>query len=463
MSNELDLNIENYTVDELINILRIETPVTKNGINSKLQHIIDKYSISGNGGNVNEYVIFFENARNKLLNAPRFTNVTDTIVVGTTNTNAPPLLPYTYQNSAPKATEFNKLHNDTVDDLLQNIDTTTITKNGPRNVIKHPNLDTVPTYNQEHVAGALNPIKRRIVKKSLLVDTRFRPKLKTDKKHKHKPKDKSKDKPKDDPKDKAEDESCIDKSTNTNFSIQLPNTINNVISMKLTSFEFPKSFYIFSEKLKTNVMTIILDGSSHIIKIPSGNYTPEGLVNCMNATLLSPLVPDISANYDNINGKFGFSVASGTTLELDFRIPSDKTRDINLNMGWIFGFRKPVYTGKISYTSEGIFDLIGVPYVYLMVDDFQNNVENNFIGAFEESIKKSYILARIPQSELLDIPLGSNIFSKPSELILKKRTYFGPVSIDRLKIQVLDQYHRVIDINNMDWSMSIELECVYNL
>ena len=132
-------------------------------------------------------------------------------------------------------------------------------------------------------------------------------------------------------------------------------------------------------------------------------------------------------------------------------------------MGWILGFRKPVYMGKISYTSEGIFDLIGVPYVYLMVDDFQNNVENNFIGAFEESIKKSCILARIPQSELLGIPLGGNIFSEPSDLILKKRTYFGPVSIDRLKIQVLDQYHRVIDINNMDWSMSIELECVYNL
>ena len=30
--------------------------------------------------------------------------------------------------------------------------------------------------------------------------------------------------------------------------------------------------------------------------------------------------------------------------------------------------------------------------------------------------------------------------------------YFGPVDIQRLTIQILDEYGRVLDLNNMDWS-----------
>ena len=459
MSNELDLNIDHYTVDELVQLLRIKTPITQNDVNSKLTHIIDKYSANRNSFDrnsaTNEYVVFFEKARDKLLCKNRFANVPNTVVVGTQNTVAPPLLPYTYNTSTLKTTEFNKLVNDTVDDLGQNIDTTTIKKNGPRNIITHPNLDAVPTYNQEVVAGTLNPLKRRIIKKSLLIDTRFREMIKSDKKDKHGDQDKHDD----------ENDPCVDNTINTNFSIQLPNTICNVISMKLTSLEFPSTWYVFSKGLKTNIMTIIFNGVSHEVNIKPGNYNPYELMEYLNGTPAppaAPLPPGITVEFNEMYGKFTFKITSpapGDTLELDFRVPTDKTRNIKFNMGWILGFRKSFYKNKTTYEPEGIFDSTGFPYIYLIVDDFQNNVENNFIGAFEESIKKSCILARIPQPA----PLGGIMFDDSSDLVLKKRTYFGPVNIDRLKFQILDQYHRIIDINNMDWSMALELECVYNL
>ena len=58
--------------------------------------------------------------------------------------------------------------------------------------------------------------------------------------------------------------------------------------------------------------------------------------------------------------------------------------------------------------------------------------------------------------------IGQQIIEDGSTLQLNQRTYFGPVDIDRLKIQLLDEYGRVIDLNYMDWSMSLIFETLYD-
>ena len=42
------------------------------------------------------------------------------------------------------------------------------------------------------------------------------------------------------------------------------------------------------------------------------------------------------------------------------------------------------------------------------------------------------------------------------------REYFGPTSINKLKIQLLDEYGRHFSLNNMDWSFIITFDCLYN-
>jgi hypothetical protein len=44
-----------------------------------------------------------------------------------------------------------------------------------------------------------------------------------------------------------------------------------------------------------------------------------------------------------------------------------------------------------------------------------------------------------------------------------KREYFGPVNIDRLRVQLLDDYGRVVDLNNVDYSFTLEIEQIYDL
>ena len=44
----------------------------------------------------------------------------------------------------------------------------------------------------------------------------------------------------------------------------------------------------------------------------------------------------------------------------------------------------------------------------------------------------------------------------------RTREYFGPVNIDRLHISLLDEYGRELELNNMDWSMTLVFEHLYD-
>jgi hypothetical protein len=48
-------------------------------------------------------------------------------------------------------------------------------------------------------------------------------------------------------------------------------------------------------------------------------------------------------------------------------------------------------------------------------------------------------------------------------LITTPREYFGPVDIQNLTIQLLDEYGRIVDLNNMDFSFCLTLTTSYDL
>ena len=43
------------------------------------------------------------------------------------------------------------------------------------------------------------------------------------------------------------------------------------------------------------------------------------------------------------------------------------------------------------------------------------------------------------------------------------RNYFGPVNIRRLKIRLLDEMGRVLDLNNADYSLTLSVNQIYDL
>jgi len=47
-------------------------------------------------------------------------------------------------------------------------------------------------------------------------------------------------------------------------------------------------------------------------------------------------------------------------------------------------------------------------------------------------------------------------------MISPARVYFGPTDITRLRIILYDEVGRVLDINNSDYSLTLELEIIYD-
>jgi len=297
----------------------------------------------------------------------------------------------------------------------------------------------------EYFPGKINPLAKRIIRQTLNIDSRFR------------------------------DNYYSTTNLSTNYHYDLPLIIKNVVSMQLVSMDFPCTFYNISSNLNNNYFSLIIDSINLTVIIPDGNYNPTDLINYINNLLSNAdgkfkyiifeldisftasgsgkMIVGINKNYDGI--PFNFSI----DFVKDINGNENKSIPLPLKIGWMMGFRSGVYVNNSTYISEGIIDTLAHRYIYLVVNDYNNNVNDGFYASFTDSILNKNILARISiQSS------GFNIISQNNlGVITYPRQYFGPVNIQKLQIQLLDEYGRVLNLNNMDYSICLTMETLYDL
>nr|QFG74874.1 MAG: hypothetical protein [Megaviridae environmental sample] len=134
---------------------------------------------------------------------------------------------------------------------------------------------------------------------------------------------------------------------------------------------------------------------------------------------------------------------------------SDHT-PLQLKLGWLLGYRKKMYsiTDVSSPKSEAMFTGNSNNYLYLSVDDFNNNVSDGYFSAFNSSILNKNILSRIALSSI-----GNDLITSFTRI---PRSYFGPVDLEKLHIQLLDEYGKPVYLQNMDYSFALNLTEIYN-
>ena len=207
-----------------------------------------------------------------------------------------------------------------------------------------------------------------------------------------------------------------------------------------------------------------------VVIVPDGNFTAPDAVTLIN-TFLATLSTSTYLQYiyfsvnENASGTSGSSqllvaVNESYPFSVPFNFIIDLQADINgvpdystplpLKLGWKLGFRNGIYINNSAYVSEGVLNLAGASYLYLAIDDY-NNANNTFFSAFNESLLNKNILARVAvQSSVSAAVTFSNI-----GLITTPREYYGPVNIEKMQIQMLDEYGRIINLNNMDFSFCL--------
>jgi hypothetical protein len=102
--------------------------------------------------------------------------------------------------------------------------------------------------------------------------------------------------------------------------------------------------------------------------------------------------------------------------------------------------------------------------MYISIDDGNNNSNQNFTAMLADSTMGQHVMARINLAASMD---SVGVYKCASDVGLsnqlnRTREFFGPVDISRLKIKLLDEYGRPINLNNMDWSMSMVFEKLYD-
>ena len=279
-----------------------------------------------------------------------------------------------------------------------------------------------------------------------------------------------------------------EKTLSTDFIFNLPHEIKNVKSLQYVSSEFTNiPFSINSRMGSNNFKFIDALNTPHQLIVPEGHYTGSEL-----ATQITTDISNISGlalnnkpivEFDVNSRKFRFYNSTGVTqpFALDFTYKLLDTKDniyhANFNtidskfltIGWILGFRKSRYIYADDYkhdfdtvagkykkgiSSEGVYEKMGLRYFMLMVNDYNNSHKNGLISTCQNNaMVDNNILAKIRYF------IDSDYYTIDTECAISSvRKYNGNTDINRLHIKLLDQYGRPIDLNGMDFSLTLGCE-----
>jgi len=295
----------------------------------------------------------------------------------------------------------------------------------------------------------INPINIKTVKQYISIDSKFRPNYFNTK--------------------------------STNFEINLPNSYSNILSMSLKQVSLPASYYSISKTLGNSTFTVT-GAFVYNITIPDGNYapfstgtpsfsSPSANIAALLGSINNPAVAlpvTIVFSIDPVSGRASFYNNTAASIVITFNVDSNFTIDPNtplpLRCGWQLGFRSASYTVSTLATllSEGICMITGPQYGFLSINDYQMNEYQSYTAMYSSSVLQKNILDRLELSSSTQKIMNGELFCVINpDKTESPRTYFGPVNINRLKIGLYDEYGRIIDLNNMDWSFVLELETLY--
>ena len=217
---------------------------------------------------------------------------------------------------------------------------------------------------------------------------------------------------------------------------------------------------------------ILLDNNLPIITQGLGGKVVFSIDRNSGRSIFALPSPSGSGEDSNYNDN-GPQLTDG--FELAFPVDSSGNfapeTNLQLRLGWQLGFRLGQYrcdgsssSGTTAASSEGICLVTGPRYMYISIDDGNNNSSMNFTAAFAESTMGEHVMTRINLASAMD---DVGVFKCASDVGLsnqlnRTREFFGPVDISRLKIKLLDEYGRTINFNHMDWSMTIVFEKLYD-
>ena len=232
-------------------------------------------------------------------------------------------------------------------------------------------------------------------------------------------------------------------STSTDYTLDLSDTLKDVLNMRVFSYQIPYSWYTL-DVAYGNTCLWINDGSANVVvSISPGNYTSSQFVTDLSKSfddagfsnyppvgstpsgpvLYNPNSAKITLNLFGANFSGNIFVGPNSTpIPVSFTV-SETTKIIfydftgilqctnvclsktnhhfNNTLGWVMGFRVPfTYVDPSGNVAPCVLDLNGPKYLILVIDDYnQNHVNNGLV-----SITQFTNTLKIPSYYSPDLP-----------------------------------------------------------
>ena len=517
--NEIDVNVDNYTREDLLGILHLPDDASVTHIRAAVARQVARFRLDRNTALVD----FFIDIQQRLLEEQeRFLAGDLRVRTDEEREEDEQVNPWLEQQFL----DDEGLRDKQMFKPLRWRMTSTFTNE--HQASKQQTLRIQETYDVGVAQGENNPTLINTTRRTMVVDSKLRDNL-----FPH------------------ANENANTPSSSSQFSITLTDPLKNCLSLSLTSVTLPKSWYNVDYGLGTNIMWI----DSHPIYIPSGFYDPSGLADAITDSAAYPTTPLEKVTYDSTTGRFGLVFTNLLPTPIDVSVvfwsrnneyvaapdwvcttqPVANTK-VDYNLGYFMGFReydgeelgKQVTVGvapnnKTTYYSEAAHDLEGTKNVYVFLEDHNQNRQNSQIitiaqterriiePSYKAPLDLSYIclpgdtkptylaneanknsgltqnqifsinsitanqsvakdrvigpqqsnlLAVVPVQSF-DVPWSKNVVAVGNQLQTNKRVYFGPVDINKLTIKLLDDVGNTLNLHGRNWTFTAEVTSLY--
>ena len=410
-ANAFDFNINNYSISDLERFLNLNDDYDDDTINKKVNEFKEKINDLSDTSFKTKLTKFIGEVKNKL-----------------TNDN----------DSKNKLNTFDDLNPKTPKNDIISAGSTFIINN---NNSKKKSDSVQQVYNTDIAKGTVTTLKKKTTETTFCINSLFR-----------------------------------DSNSNsaTDCIYNLPYVIRNVTSMEIMTVELPQSIFLFSERNGSNTLyfkeysgpnpSTPLEG---LVTLPPGNYTTSSspdLITSLQTAINNQLgtvnrfTVSISATTNRI------TISNSTYIFEMYTVYQGTNRNIAKTMGWTLGYRQLSYTNLQSYTTESIYNDTPATYLYLEINDFNSQyIATQVIGLFSNSFLDSNIISKICYTNNTSYTSYNTIVYDGKYVVGSPREYFGPVHLQKMNIRLLDQYGTVVDLNGLDFSITLKIKILYDL
>jgi len=247
----------------------------------------------------------------------------------------------------------------------------------------------------------------------------------------------------------------------SNYYIQLPTPIKNVLRIRMTALEFPNNYPSFFSGRK-NVSFCVLTVSGGVtnvapVKIPDGVYTAVDMYTELNTIFAADGIPWVVASFDFVVGKFRFRGSRPFAFDTTYQ---SLDRPFDYGLGYYLGFPRgvlnaipnPDVSGEYILKGEFTASFNGDNYILMKINDFEcvrHTTSSTDVRAFAK------IILRDPKTYVA--------FDDYASKHAKEVVFKAPQNLSRLHIQVLDPYGDELALTGINHSFSIEVLEIQNM